>query len=100
MHFLCPEIVGWGGGLPRKGVGVEKFVPSPESMFSLGFEGESLGYPRNFAGMSQTPRGVQKFVQTEFAFFQRATNGGSDPSWLSLAFLGRPDFPSRGPQTL
>ena len=31
---------------------------------------------------------------------QRAANGGSDPSWLNLAFLGRPDFPSRGPQTL
>ena len=29
---------------------------------------------------------------------QRAANGGSDPSWLNLAFLGRPDFPSRGPQ--
>ena len=32
--------------------------------------------------------------------FQRAANGGSDPSWLNLAFLGRPDFPSRGPKTL
>ena len=30
--------------------------------------------------------------------FQRAANGGLDPSWLDLAFLGRPDFPSRGPQ--
>ena len=29
---------------------------------------------------------------------QRAANGGSDPSWLNLAFLGRPTFPSRGPQ--
>ena len=27
-------------------------------------------------------------------------NGGSDPSWLNLAFLGRPDFPSRGPKIL
>ena len=26
--------------------------------------------------------------------------GGLDPSWLDLAFLGRPDFPSRGPQNL
>ena len=31
---------------------------------------------------------------------QRAANGGSDPSWLNLAFLGRSDFPSRGPKTL
>ena len=30
--------------------------------------------------------------------FQRAANGGSDPSWLILAFLGRPTFQSRGPQ--
>ena len=29
---------------------------------------------------------------------QRAANGGSDPSWLNLAFLGRPNFESRGPQ--
>ena len=27
-----------------------------------------------------------------------AANGGSDPSWLNLALLGRPDFQSRGPQ--
>ena len=32
------------------------------------------------------------------AIFLRAANGGSDPSWLDLAFLGRPDFQSRGPQ--
>ena len=31
---------------------------------------------------------------------QRAANGGSVPSWLNLAFLGRLDFPFRGPQTL
>ena len=26
--------------------------------------------------------------------------GGLDPSWLNLAFLGRPDFQSRGPKML
>ena len=31
---------------------------------------------------------------------QRAKIAGLDPSWLDLAFLGRPDFPSRGPKTL
>ena len=36
----------------------------------------------------------------QFLSAQRAANGGSDPSWLNLAFLGRPDFPSRGPKTL
>ena len=29
---------------------------------------------------------------------QRAENGGLDPSWLNLAFLGRPDSQFRGPQ--
>ena len=31
---------------------------------------------------------------------QRAKHGGVDPSWLDLAFLGRPDFQSRGPKIL
>ena len=31
---------------------------------------------------------------------QRAENGGLDPPWLNLAFLGRPDFQSRDPKTL
>ena len=41
------------GGLPREGVGVKKFVPSLESLFSLGFEERNLGCPGNFAGMSR-----------------------------------------------
>ena len=31
---------------------------------------------------------------------KRAENGGLDPSWLDLAFSGRPDFQFRGPQIL
>ena len=31
-------------------------------------------------------------AQVLAVFCQRAANGGSDPSWLNLAFLGRPDF--------
>ena len=31
---------------------------------------------------------------------QRAENGGLDPSWLILAFLGSPDFQFRGPKIL
>ena len=50
--------MGWG--LPREGVGAEKFVPSFESLSSLGFEARNLGYPANFAGMSRIPGGVQK----------------------------------------
>ena len=49
-----------GRGLPREGVEVEKFVPSLESLSSLGFEERNLGCPGNFAGMSRTPGGVRK----------------------------------------
>ena len=35
-------------------------VPSLESLSFLGFEERNLGCPGNFAGMSQTPGGVQK----------------------------------------
>ena len=30
-----------------------------------------------------------------YTLSQRATKGGLDPSWLDLAFLGRPNFQSR-----
>ena len=43
-----------------KNVVVEKFVPSLESLFALGFAGGNLRYPGNFVGMSRTPGGVQK----------------------------------------
>ena len=43
----------------RRGGG-RKFVPSLESLSSLGFEERTLGYPGNFAGMSRTPGGVVK----------------------------------------
>ena len=55
INFLGPETAGWGGGLPREGVVVEKFVPSLERLSSLGFEGRKLGCPGNFAGMSRDP---------------------------------------------
>ena len=32
--------------------------------------------------------------------YQSAENGGLDPSWLDVAFLGHPDFLSGGPKTL
>ena len=43
-------------------------------------------------------KGRQKNVYMCFLFIQRAANGGLDALWLDLAFLGRPDFQSRGPQ--
>ena len=60
INFLGPETARWGGVLPREGVVAKKFVPSLESLSSLGFEERNLGCPRNFAGMSRTPGGVQK----------------------------------------
>ena len=65
MNFLGPETAQWGGGLPREGVVAEKFVPSLESLSSLGFEERNLGCPGNFAGMSRIPGGVQKVCATK-----------------------------------
>ena len=39
---------------------VEKFVPSPESLFCVGFEGRGTWDVRNFAGMSLTHGGLEK----------------------------------------
>ena len=72
INFLRPETAWWGGGLPHEGVVAEKFVPSLESLSSLAFEGRNLGCPRNFAGMSRTPAGVQKVCEkSSCAFFVR-----------------------------
>ena len=59
-----------GWGLPREGVVAEKFVPSLESLSSLGLEQRNLGCAGNFAGISRTPGGVQKVCEkSTFAFF-------------------------------
>ena len=60
INFWGPETARWGGGLPRERVVAEKFVPSLESLSSLGFEERNLGCPENFARMSRTPAGLQK----------------------------------------
>ena len=60
INFLGPETVGQGGGLPRKGVVVEKFVPSLESLSSLGLEGRNLGMSREFCWDVLDPRGLSK----------------------------------------
>ena len=62
MNFLGLETAGCGGGLPPEGVEVEKFVPSLESLSSLGLEARNLGCPGNFAGMSRTAGVFKKFV--------------------------------------
>ena len=68
IKFLGPETARWGGGLPREGVVAENFVPALETLSSLGFKERNPGCPGNFAGMSRTPGGVQKFVHVHFSF--------------------------------
>ena len=60
INFWGPETARWSGALHREGVVAEKCGPSLESLSSLGFEERNLVCPGNFAGMSQTPAGVQK----------------------------------------
>ena len=75
INFLGPETARWGGGLPRRGVVAENFVPALESLSSLGFEERNLGCPGIFAGMSRTPGGVQKVcakkLRARFSFPSR-----------------------------
>ena len=79
INFLGPETARWGGGLLDEGVGVKNFVPSLESLSSLGFEERNLGCPGNFAGMSRTPGGVQKVcakkARAHFSFPTRIVGG-------------------------
>ena len=61
-----------GGGLPLEGVVAEKFVPSLESLSSLGFKEKIMGCPGNFArcpGRLQVfKKFVQKKVRAHFSF--------------------------------
>ena len=66
INFLGPETARWGGGLPCEGVVAKKFVPSLESLSSLGFEDRNPGCPRNFAGCPRPLGMFKKFVQKQF----------------------------------
>ena len=69
INFLGPETAQWGGGLPREGVVAKKFVPSLESLSSLGFEERNLGCPGFLPGCPG-PLGVfKKFVQKSSCSF-------------------------------
>ena len=87
INFFGPETAGWGGCVPPEGMGVEKFVPSLESLSSLGFQERNLGCPGNFARMS---RGVQKVcakkVRAHFSF-PTSTLHFEDrkPRWTKMA---------------
>ena len=92
LTFFGPETAGWGWGLPHEGVGVEKFVPSLESLSSLGFEERNPRCPGNFAGMSRTPGGLQKFVQkkTSCAFFRNESSAQRGSFWPDIPADIRP----------
>ena len=81
INFLGPETARWGGGLPREGVVAENFVPSLESLSSLGFGERNLGCPGNFAGMSRTPGGVQKVCAKKVRAHFPPLNLGAKPSF-------------------
>ena len=61
FNFWARRLPGGMGVFHAKGCGSKSsFPPSRKFVFSLGFEGENLGCPGNFAGMSRTPGDVQK----------------------------------------
>ena len=64
--ILGLETARWGAGLSREGVVAKKFVPSLQSLSSLGFEERNLGCPGNFAGVCRTPGVVRKVVHVHF----------------------------------
>ena len=74
LTFWGLETARWGGGLPCEGVVAEKFVLSLESLSSSDFEERNLGCPRNFAGMSRTPAGVQKVCAKKFVRIVHSLN--------------------------
>ena len=102
MNFLGPVTARWGGGLPCEGVVAEKFVPSLESLFSLGFEGRNLGCPGIFAGMSRTLGGVQhvcaKKVRAHFSFLNKSGEERMHQIVVTVwcRLCPPPSFPARG----
>ena len=69
FNFSGPETTRWNGGLPREGVVAEKFLPSLESLSSLGFEERNLGCCGHLAwGCSKSlcKKSSKTFVQKKF----------------------------------
>ena len=78
INLLGPETAVWGGGLPRDRVGVEKLVPSLESVFSF------------FEAMPRTAGGVQKVrgkVRAHSRLLSEAYHCISSTSMLSVSLV-------------
>ena len=59
-HCEFPDIFGWGGGLPREGVGAKKFGMSFEAQGKPNF---LAGCPGIFGGISQgCPKSLRKTI--------------------------------------
>ena len=65
LNFFGQDSFGWGGGLPREGVGAESSVcPSKPGKSNFFFGG---GYPRILPGYPG-PEGPEKFEKKKFVF--------------------------------
>ena len=79
INFLGPETAGWGGGLPREGVVVEKFVPGG----NLGCPGNlprcpgPLGVFKKFANVCAKRKFVRIFVPYKKKTGPQKTGPGS-----------------------
>ena len=68
IHLSGSENTEWRGNLPREGVVVGKFVPSPESLFSWVPKGTNLGCPGNLPGCPRPLKKFKRFVQKMCVF--------------------------------
>ena len=86
INFLGPETAWWGGGLPREGAVAKNFVPSLESLSSLGFETmNESGMSREFGRDVPDPWGCSKSlckkVRAHFSFPNPCQNLVSASDW-------------------
>ena len=83
INSLIQETARWGGGLPREGVVVEKFVLALESLCSLGFEERK-------AFFCQTITAISRLLPLEFWCSEGHFALFCDQFWLVLThFAGQ-----------
>ena len=66
MKLFGPDIFGWGGGLPREGVGAKKFGMSFETQGNQTFWRDIPGFSWDIPGMPE------KFEKKRFVFNSRS----------------------------